>query len=345
MTPASWTSDDNDLSFTVAKTKFHDPVSGDELFIQLHHQHHFDTFGFKGGHHDFDDSFFFSVSFGFGDSFIDLHHRHHFRTFGHRHHDHFRHHFGIHFGHSWCHDDWWPHPHFHHSSRFFGSRVFVNRFHGSFHSVTGCSCHWRWRFSSGWWSDPWWYEPCLGSRYGACYSDYASYSWAAPSVSYASYLVPAPVMTFTQAWDLLSSGDFHAALDGFSQLLTAGVELGPARIGYSLALGLLGRHEAASRSMRLAIVDEPDAIAQMSVNGQLHGYLQVLLGEYIDFARSRRNEMDALFMIAALRFMVHQDAEAYFAIDSAIRGGDTQDSTLLLRSIIDETLQDAIYQP
>jgi hypothetical protein len=180
------------------------------------------------------------------------------------------------------------------------------------------------------------------------------YDWSAPRNDwYVSYRVSAPVYyvaatpsepalpNIDDAWSVLRSGDLEAARSMFSDLVYALPYEGEARIGYALASGLLYRDSAAVSAMRRALRDEPSALRGVPQDPVLREHFRSLLEFYADRARRNFGDLDALFMVAALRYLLDEPSVAYFAADAAIRSGDDDQATANLKRLIEETMYES----
>jgi len=142
------------------------------------------------------------------------------------------------------------------------------------------------------------------------------------------------------AWSHLRDGYFDAALAMFSELVYALPYEGAPRIGYAISSGLLDRDSAAISAMRRALIDEPDALRWVPDDPQMREQILLLLGVYADRARDDFGDIDALFMVAALRFMLDEPADAFFAVNAAIRAGDDDPSAETLQAMITSVLEE-----
>ncbi len=128
----------------------------------------------------------------------------------------------------------------------------------------------------------------------------------------------------------------------FSELVYALPYEGAPRIGYAITTGLLDRDSAAVDAMRRALIDDPEAVRWVPDDPQMREQILILLDVYVDRAREDFGDIDALFMVAALRFMLGETADAYFAIDTAIINGDEDASAFNLKAMINRDLQQGL---
>ncbi len=223
---------------------------------------------------------------------------------------------------------------------------------------------WRFRFSFRFGSLGWRYPyhhayyATYYPRYHSSYCrSYAGYGWYdcycdLPSYSYDTttyivydepldYAIPEPVLpSIDDAWAHLGDGYIEAAQAMFSELVYALPYEGAPRIGYAITTGLMERDSAAVDAMRRALIDEPEALQWVPDDPLVREQIRILLDVYADRAREDFGDIDALFMVAALRFMLDDTANAYFAIDTAIINGDEDASALNLKAMINHVLQE-----
>lgn len=148
-------------------------------------------------------------------------------------------------------------------------------------------------------------------------------------------LLPDPV----EGWQRLEAGRDQAALDLFADLLTVIPYEGEARVGYAVAQGLLGREQTAIEMMREAISIDAVAIERVAPTPELRLRLLELRRTYDDRLARAYDDVDALFMVAALRYLAGDVSVAWFAADAAIRLGDDSEAALALRDAIAATQQ------
>jgi hypothetical protein len=168
-----------------------------------------------------------------------------------------------------------------------------------------------------------------------------------------NYELPPPP-TIDDGWRLLAEGYFEESKDVFIAVGDSRPYDAPPQVGYSLATGMLGSHAAALEAMRSALRFDPGSVRAIPDDPRLVEQIRVLRGRYREMARLHdegapvdagegfRPGVDSLFMAAALGYMLHDDAMAFFAVDTAIRRGDTDDSAFNLKGLLDQVLYDSI---
>jgi hypothetical protein len=221
-------------------------------------------------------------------------------------------------------------------------------------------CYPGYRYGSYWgWSWPWYgYWPSYGgygSRYGSwygywpndygygyssndyvtqpAYTDYADTSYA--PVVYAPEPCP---RTLAEAWGLLADSRPGEAAEAFDCLADAIPDDGLPLVGYALAAALLDEHEVAVANMREALRTDPETLRFVPEDERLHGQLTQLVEHYEYRARHQYGDLDALFMVASLWYLLNQERAAQYAIDIAATLGDSDPSTVSLRLLIESAL-------
>lgn len=93
--------------------------------------------------------------------------------------------------------------------------------------------------------------------------------------------------------------------------------------------------------MRRAMRYDPEAIHEVPRGGDLEREIERLLNEWHAKSNANLDDPDAMFMLAALQFILGDPGRAYFAIDRAIDMGDADDSAMKLRRLIREAMEKA----
>jgi hypothetical protein len=224
-----------------------------------------------------------------------------------------------------------------------------------YHNCSSCWCsYWYWSFPSYRyfrycrlpWSGYWPFYDTSG--YWPYYDSYNYYPYSyqtvpqATSTIYASapysptVYVPDPCpVTMAEAWELLAGGHTDAALEAFDCLAGELPDDGLPLIGFALAASLLDEHEDATEIMRDALHVDPEALRYVPDDERLHGQLTQLVVHYETRARNQYGDVDALFMVAALWYLLGQEETAHYAIDIAVTLGDTDSGTLSLQALLE----------
>ena len=194
-----------------------------------------------------------------------------------------------------------------------------------------------WRYRS--WYGSWPYDDGYSyssSDYGAqpAYADYSDGAYT--QIVYAPEPCP---QTLAEAWGLLADSRSGEAADAFDCLADAIPDDGLPLVGYALAAALLDEHEVAVANMREALRADPESLRYVPDDERLHGQLMQLVEHYEYRARHQYGDLDALFMVASLWYLLNQEQAAGYAIDVAITLGDRDASALGLRSLIESALE------
>jgi hypothetical protein len=142
------------------------------------------------------------------------------------------------------------------------------------------------------------------------------------------------------AWTNLASGQAELARSQFESLVLTRPELGGARVGYGLALGLNARLPECAGALRLALMESPEGFADLPMTPALTDRIRQLAEYAAEAVRIDPNDTDALFIVAVTRMLIGDNAVAYFAIDAAYRSGDVRESTLRLREHLNAVMYD-----
>jgi hypothetical protein len=222
--------------------------------------------------------------------------------------------------------------------------------------------HWYWTFgwhswcyygygSPWWWWRPaWfgWYRPYWYSSYPYYQPLYVDY-YEAPRqptseiVNVTQVIEPA-YPTYDQAWDLMAEGLYEDAREAFARLIEKNQWDGLTRAGHGLSAAALGDDATAIYDMRSAFRDEPDVMRYVPVDDRTGQLILDLAGLYRDRARENQQDVDGLFMVAALGYIITDHGMAYFAIEQAIERGDTARSTTNLRQLLAGALTEQLWE-
>jgi len=144
------------------------------------------------------------------------------------------------------------------------------------------------------------------------------------------------------AWSALEADDLQRALDVFGEIVRADERNAEARIGMAIATAIQGNDRIAIDVMREAVRIDPGALALVPHSTSLDLSYEAVASHYGARIKVDLDDVDALFMIAATRYMLGDNAVAFFAVDSAVRNGDTDESSSRLRSALQAALSDAL---
>lgn len=198
---------------------------------------------------------------------------------------------------------------------------------------------------STWCSPAWWHTTYVSSP--------IVYYVAEPAVVYPSSTIvytspPPPALTLDESWSSLAAGSDREALEGFAGLMqqaeAEGLAPGLSTVGYALANEALGFHGSAVSAMRSAVRRDPTMLRLVPVTADLSTRLR----DMIELAKERTarsdQELDALFMIAAMQTILRDDAAAFYAANQARNRGDTDQSTAGLQSMLADSLSSELYR-
>jgi hypothetical protein len=208
--------------------------------------------------------------------------------------------------------------------------------------VCGSACFFpSLHFVSTW--PTWW----GGGYYSSSYSDTYYEPQPHPYEPLPAYddLAPVPLISMDEAWNLLIAGSYAEAQDGFMGLVIGGLDAGQARVGYALASALQGKTDAAVAAMRRALREDPGSIRAVPSSPGLDERIRAAMEVFAARVRTSPTDTDALFMVASMRYLLGDDAVAYFAIDAAMQHGDLDASTANLARILEEGMKSRLYEP
>ena len=211
--------------------------------------------------------------------------------------------------------------------------------------VCGSACFFpSLHFVSSW---PSWYGGgYYSSSYSGTYYEPQPYPYEPlPAYGTPDQAAPVPLVSIDEAWNLLMAGSFAEAQDGFMGLVIAGLDAGEARVGYAIASALQGKTDAAVTAMRRALREDPGAIRAVPSSAALDDRIRAAMEVFAARVRTTPADVDALFMVASMRYLLGDDAVAYFAIDAAMQHGDLDPSTANLAKVLEEGMKSRLYEP
>ena len=207
------------------------------------------------------------------------------------------------------------------------------------HAYCGCSL-WGWsRLLYG-------YFDYDGSRYACDPYDYR-YGTSTTYITFGTQLPfdgygPAPcTVSGTEAWELLADGHAVAAYQAFECLSPAVPDDGYLLVGLALSAAAIGEHDHAVAALRTAMRVDPVSLRDVPGGDRLDVLLSDTADHYDARARAAYGNVDALFMVAALRYLLGQDHIAHYAIEIAITLGDVDASAHNLKGLIEASPADA----
>ena len=212
--------------------------------------------------------------------------------------------------------------------------VWKHKKHGHHHhAYCGCSLRDWSRLLYG-------YFDYSGSRYACDPYDYR-YGTSTTYITFGTQLPfdwhgPAPCSaTGTEAWALLTDGQAVAAHRAFECLSPAVPDDGYLLVGLAISAAAIGEHDHAVTAMRTAMRVDPVALLEVPGSDRLDVLLSDTADHYDARARAGYGDVDALFMVAALRYLLGQHHIAHYAIEIAVTLGDVDPSTHNLKGLIE----------
>jgi hypothetical protein len=143
-----------------------------------------------------------------------------------------------------------------------------------------------------------------------------------------------------EAWALLAEGAVVRAHDTFDCLARITPDDALPKIGLAIAAGLHDEHGEAVHTMRDALRQDPVSLLDVPAGSRLDEQLHALAEHYDEQARRQYGNVDALFMVATLRYLLGDDSAAHYAIDVGINLGDNDESAHILQSLIEASPPD-----
>ncbi len=141
-----------------------------------------------------------------------------------------------------------------------------------------------------------------------------------------------------RAWWLLGRGEMRQAQTDFAVLALRESDDATARAGYALAAAALGRDETAASAMRHAFVTDASAISDLTLDPPVRRVVRELRTACAREASAapESDGVDALFMFAALSFLL-EDLDAAREAIAAVRQRDRTDrATRILVRLLHE---------
>jgi hypothetical protein len=138
-------------------------------------------------------------------------------------------------------------------------------------------------------------------------------------------------------WRLLAQSNPRAALDVFATQAGQFNSDGVPKVGYALSAAMQGDLNKAAWAMRRAFSIDPDSLHYLEIEASLRASIDVLLAEYHDqlkYAQGNRH-FDVVFMIAALNYLIHDNAAARVAVEKlVVKLGDDSPGAQNLRRLV-----------
>ncbi len=151
----------------------------------------------------------------------------------------------------------------------------------------------------------------------------------------------APSEQEQQAWHLLSEGRAEHARNAFSTVALAYPANSRPKAGFALCASLLGHHADAVLAMRRAFKVDAILLRDLVVDDALSERLRRISVVYQDGgenAGAAVSSADAIFMVAAIAYLRHDQAAARDAARTAIERGDRDLAVLRLMQMLEMPL-------
>ncbi|MCB9837713.1 MAG: hypothetical protein H6813_00090 [Phycisphaeraceae bacterium] len=185
------------------------------------------------------------------------------------------------------------------------------------------------------WCDPWPYYTVGYSSYRPYYGSYASPASVVvidndPEVVYVPVEKARPVYDFDAGWEHLATGRDEEALQFFSTRVQRWGDSSAAKAGYAIAAAQMNDRSRAVWSMRRAFRIDDGELGYLPLDTRLLNLAALLESRYAydaEEAKSPREQRDSLFMVAALRYILHDPSASLDAAYAARDAGD-RDSSL-----------------
>ncbi len=193
-----------------------------------------------------------------------------------------------------------------------------------------------------------WYDYLGGSRrYGCDPYDYR-YGYATVSVlPYPpdAYGPPPCAATGMDAWAMLTEGRTASAYKVFDCLAQVTPDDGLVLIGLALSAAMLDEDLLAVSALRDAMRLDPASLLDVPGSVLLDERLAVLADRYDARARHNYGDLDALFMVSAMRYLAGDDDAARYAGAVGITLGDDDAGARNLKDLIEAFPSDAALRP
>jgi hypothetical protein len=146
--------------------------------------------------------------------------------------------------------------------------------------------------------------------------------------------------TGPEAWALLADGHAVAAYELFECLSRAVPDDGYLLVGLAIAAASVGEDDLAVNALRTAMRTDPVSLLDVPAGDPVDALLAAAADRYDARARGGYGDVDALFMVAAMRYLLGEDHAAHYAIEVAVTLGDDDTSTRNLKGLIEASPAD-----
>ncbi len=137
-----------------------------------------------------------------------------------------------------------------------------------------------------------------------------------------------------RAWALLNGAEAGHALRAFAELAPQRPGDATIKAGFALSAAMLGQHDIAIWTMRRAVSADAPTLRSLPIEETLENRMRGLIGHYGYEATEPAANVDAMFMMAALHYLLGEDDAALSAIDEAVERGDRSAGTNALYELL-----------
>ena len=100
----------------------------------------------------------------------------------------------------------------------------------------------------------------------------------------------------------------------------------------------MDQHNTATANLRHAMRIDPEALDYVPIDERLHLLLLNVVEHYEYEAKHSYGDVDSLFMVAALRYLLAEEVSAHYAIEVGVTLGDVDESAVNLKALIEGVL-------
>ncbi len=148
----------------------------------------------------------------------------------------------------------------------------------------------------------------------------------------------------TRGWDDIAGGDGYLAMRMFATVCERNQIDSLCKAGFAIGAAMAGRDRQAIFGMRQAVRTNVGALRYAPLDDRIEPRLRALITRYERQATDRRDDSSDLFMVASIKFMLHDNEGAYEALLRADAVGERTDSILALGGAL-ESILDQLETP
>ena len=132
-----------------------------------------------------------------------------------------------------------------------------------------------------------------------------------------------------RGWDLLNRRKPRKALSIFALQSEFDINSGEPKVGFALAAAMTGAYDRGVWSMRRALRVDPNSLKQLTFSDKLQRSIVKLIDAY-----KLKGNTDAMFMVAALQYLLNNRVDANAALGEVLSQGDKNESTHNLKRLL-----------